>query len=464
MTYTPKIGTIGTDSFQYTVTSPGGASATGTAEINVLPTVYFQPADNALNQGTTIAVTICLSQATSVPVTIDYATGNSTAVAGTDYTGASGVLAFSPGQTAATINLATLSDSAATDDLKFELGLSGATNAVLASTSTMEYFTILAPPTADRTGDLNSNYDEINTLLGQVSDLETQVDGLINGEGGLAALREQESWQQYDAVYGTMVNRIGTALDKARQISRKATTAVADSQGESFRYEGVRSMVRELESYMGSIKDMLVTERDAYNTAVPGDVNGWEDFQNGVNLVGSAIDSAAQVLDNGPGPVPDDAPATVAQLNTLSSQVRFDIEQVYTADSNVEAYVAAMNRWIDRDEEDTDPSYSDLVLDMANSVSTVSEYAGGLTEDGTDVSAAAQLNAAKAVDGVMGDSFATRGIQTWVTRFQNVLLNEAWLAQGQINYLESEGYGGSANAESFGSMQGLLGTAYDNFP
>ena len=75
-----------------------------------------------------------LSVASSKTVTVNYATADGTATAGSDYTGASGVLTFAPGVTDSQTIEVQITDDAADDEVEaetFTVGLSGAANATL---------------------------------------------------------------------------------------------------------------------------------------------------------------------------------------------------------------------------------------------------------------------------------------------------------------------------------------------
>ena len=81
---------------------------------------------------------VSLSAASSKTVTVNYATADGTATAGSDYTGASGVLTFAPGVTDSQTIEVQITDDAADDEVEaetFTVTLSGATNAELAVAS-----------------------------------------------------------------------------------------------------------------------------------------------------------------------------------------------------------------------------------------------------------------------------------------------------------------------------------------
>ncbi len=81
--------------------------------------------------------TVSLSHAYGSPVTVNYSTADGTATAGTDYTAASGLLAFSPGESLRTISVDVLADGDASEtDEDFTVTLNTPANAILGSAST----------------------------------------------------------------------------------------------------------------------------------------------------------------------------------------------------------------------------------------------------------------------------------------------------------------------------------------
>ena len=68
-------------------------------------------------------------------MTVGYATADGTAHAGTDYTAESGTLTFSPGTISQTIDVPILPDTTAKPNLTFQVNLSNAGGASLATTS-----------------------------------------------------------------------------------------------------------------------------------------------------------------------------------------------------------------------------------------------------------------------------------------------------------------------------------------
>lgn len=94
--------------------------------------------------GSTMNFTVNLTSASTVPVTVHYQTADRTAIAGTDYAATSGTLTFAPGQTALSIPVSILPQTASRPTDTFSMVLSSPTNAtVLTGTGNG---TIIAPP------------------------------------------------------------------------------------------------------------------------------------------------------------------------------------------------------------------------------------------------------------------------------------------------------------------------------
>ena len=83
-------------------------------------------------------------------MTVGYATANGTAHAGTDYKATSGTLTFSPGTTTQTISVPILPDTTAKPNQTFQVNLSNAVGASLATTSGTGTIVDTVPPPASR--------------------------------------------------------------------------------------------------------------------------------------------------------------------------------------------------------------------------------------------------------------------------------------------------------------------------
>ena len=89
----------------------------------------------------TAAITVKLSGPSSQVVTVAYATSDGTAIAGSDYTAASGMFTFAPGETTKTFNVTILADGVAEPSETIKLALSNPANASLGTaTATLTIF------------------------------------------------------------------------------------------------------------------------------------------------------------------------------------------------------------------------------------------------------------------------------------------------------------------------------------
>ena len=121
----------------------------------------------------TVALTVTLSAASATPVTVAFATADGTAKAGSDYTAASGVLTFAPGETKKTVSLTIQGDKEVEPDEVFTLKLSGPSGAMLSRSSAT--VTILADdvgpvqPVGAGKGDLTISDDWGSGFTAQVT-------------------------------------------------------------------------------------------------------------------------------------------------------------------------------------------------------------------------------------------------------------------------------------------------------
>ncbi len=128
------------ETFWLRVTGPVGAvvgdgTATGTITDND-PLPEMSIADAGATEGDPIGFTVSLSAASGRAVTVPWATaersaGDDRASAGTDFTAGSGTLTFPPGDTAATISVATVDDEIAEEDETFFVNLGEPVNATV---------------------------------------------------------------------------------------------------------------------------------------------------------------------------------------------------------------------------------------------------------------------------------------------------------------------------------------------
>ena len=83
------------------------------------------PDPDGVFEGADMAFTVALSEPATRRITVGYRTVDGTATAGADYTGEAGTLTFRPGDTAQTVTVSTIDDSAATGAVSFVFELHG---------------------------------------------------------------------------------------------------------------------------------------------------------------------------------------------------------------------------------------------------------------------------------------------------------------------------------------------------
>ena len=112
------------------------AAQTVAKNVAAVPTVGLASTAVSAEEGTSLAFEVRLGAASAQTVTVAYATTGVTATQGTDYSGASGTLTFTPGgPLSQTIAVATTEDALDEDDETFTLTLSSPGNATLGTAS-----------------------------------------------------------------------------------------------------------------------------------------------------------------------------------------------------------------------------------------------------------------------------------------------------------------------------------------
>ncbi len=103
------------------------------------PTVSLAPTTTSVTEGDSgskaVTLTASLSAPSSQTVTVQWATADGSASAGSDYTGASGTLTFTPGDVSETFTVSVLGDDLDEGDESFSVSLSAPVNASLGSAS-----------------------------------------------------------------------------------------------------------------------------------------------------------------------------------------------------------------------------------------------------------------------------------------------------------------------------------------
>jgi uncharacterized delta-60 repeat protein len=139
--------------FNVSLSTPTGGATLGnpsTATVNIgqanppgaiaFSSATYSVAENAGS----VALTVNMGTAAGVPVTVTYTTSDGTAVAGTDYTGGTGTVTITPGQTSATITIAVRDDGVfSTPDKSFTVTLSNPTNGSSLGTPSTATVTLL---------------------------------------------------------------------------------------------------------------------------------------------------------------------------------------------------------------------------------------------------------------------------------------------------------------------------------
>ena len=136
---------------------PVGESGLWDADGNQLRDVVNEPvrasgapalsvADAQGTEGGTLAFAVTLDVASTANVTVDYATADGSAAAAHDYTALSGTLTFAPGETAKTVEVQTLPDTAPESDETLTLTLSNALGATLADSEAAGTIRDVLPP------------------------------------------------------------------------------------------------------------------------------------------------------------------------------------------------------------------------------------------------------------------------------------------------------------------------------
>ena len=101
------------------------------------PTIQFTTGQYSFNENAgTVTIPVTLTGSTSLPASVNYAVTGGTATAGSDYTGGSGTLSFSPGTTSASVSINIANDATYENNENIILSLSSPINATLGAPST----------------------------------------------------------------------------------------------------------------------------------------------------------------------------------------------------------------------------------------------------------------------------------------------------------------------------------------
>ena len=124
-------GAICTEDGRRLSNSPSATVAGPAAVVETTPTVSIAGGSGTEGDDDSIAFTVTLDEAATATVTVDYATSDGTADAGDDYTGKSGTLSFSAGETSKTVSVSIEDDTENESDETFTVTLSNASGADL---------------------------------------------------------------------------------------------------------------------------------------------------------------------------------------------------------------------------------------------------------------------------------------------------------------------------------------------
>lgn len=186
VTVTDDIVFEGNETFQVTLTGPGGATlGTSSATVTVVdnetqPTIGLSATTYSANEMISPAsITVQLSGPSKTATTVDYATTDGSAEAGSDYLAASGTVTVAAGSTTATIQVLIVDDSTYEGNEAFTVTLSNPDGATLGtSTATVTITEDEMPPVIGfASTSINASESAaaimITVSLSEPSDLET---------------------------------------------------------------------------------------------------------------------------------------------------------------------------------------------------------------------------------------------------------------------------------------------------
>ena len=185
-------------------------------------------------EGASVVFTVRLSAESNQTVAVRYATSSGTATSGTDFTAASGTLAFPPGEITDTVSVQTTEDTADEEDETFTLTLSNPTNATLGTdttaTGTINEPDEDSPPLVSVSGGNSATEGssvEFTVTLSKASDSQVSVGFTPHQASGDTATRDDDfSW-----LSGSLVLAPGAT---SGTISVTTTDDVLDEDNETF--------------------------------------------------------------------------------------------------------------------------------------------------------------------------------------------------------------------------------------
>ncbi len=172
-----------------------GTALIGPINQTTVNTPVISTSDVTVNEADGYAeLVVRLSAPMTSLVTVNYSDTNGTAISGTDYLAVSGTLTFAPGQTVQTLRVPIIDHTASVAQKTFSFNLSTATNATIASSSTLATETILynvvnGPRTLTWNGTTDSslanaaNWSDITNSVTPAASAPTGTDTVVFGAG-----------------------------------------------------------------------------------------------------------------------------------------------------------------------------------------------------------------------------------------------------------------------------------------
>lgn len=188
------------------------ADKTVSAAFTLMTTMRFAFPTSSQAESTSVSISVVRSGDTSVSSSVSWTTQGGTAHSPSDYTGGSGTLTFAPGQSSATIVIATVADSLDEPDETFTVTLSapfgGVLGSITAHTHTIidnDFPPVVAFPSSS-SGGLESSSAQISVALSAASGRTITVQ-YQTGNGTASAPGD------YTAVSGTLTFVPGDTLE-----------------------------------------------------------------------------------------------------------------------------------------------------------------------------------------------------------------------------------------------------------
>ncbi len=227
-TSTPKLSELGTSGFLFTAVSQPAVVEVGAASLQIP------------EGGGTAQVVVTRTGNTTVPVTVSYATSDGTASAGSDYTAASGTLAFAAGETSKTLTIPIADDAVREASETMDLTLTSPDNTAAFGSIGPTVLTIadndggLTPPTVTITSPTGGPGHAASTAFLQLAgtaadDVGVRAITWTTNHGASGNASGTTAWTAtVPLVAGTTVITVtATDVDGAAAIDTLTTTAIS---------------------------------------------------------------------------------------------------------------------------------------------------------------------------------------------------------------------------------------------